>query len=51
MRLLIATDAWESQVNGVGHSNFRPVAPISELSHLPRPLFLSVGRLAPEKNL
>jgi glycosyltransferase involved in cell wall biosynthesis len=36
---------------GVDLSSFRTVAPMPELSHLPRPLFLSVGRLAPEKNL
>jgi glycosyltransferase involved in cell wall biosynthesis len=36
---------------GVDLARFQPAAPLAELAHLPRPFFLCVGRLAPEKNL
>jgi glycosyltransferase involved in cell wall biosynthesis len=36
---------------GVDENLFRPVAPAAELAHLPRPIFVNCGRLAPEKNV
>ena len=36
---------------GVNEDLFRPVAPAADLAHLPRPIFLNCGRVAPEKNM
>jgi glycosyltransferase involved in cell wall biosynthesis len=36
---------------GVNEDLFRQVAPAAGLAHLPRPIFLNCGRVAPEKNV